>query len=324
MTVMRVSQTEAGTPLLEFLSGRLINESKVTLRRVVGTGEALVNGQAVPSGHRLRTGDSVAVPTRLDAGPPPEQQMPVEVLYEDGRHLCVNKPVGVPVVPARDGANAEYYESLVAFLNREAPRGGPYVRPHVVHRLDQETSGVLLVACDAQAARDLGLQFQHRHVHKSYLCVVEGVLPLQRTELEIPMERDPQSVLTMRPARKGGKPAQTLVTVEERFGHFCLVRAEPLSGRQHQIRVHLAATGYPLVVDRHYGRRERLTGAEFNAILGRRVAGPDDVVMSRLPLHAASIRYVAPGAVQEREQRCPVPADMASFVDILRRFDPPR
>jgi len=322
--VLTVGQQEGGERLLEFLSSRLINESKTTLRRLVGAGRILLNGHAAPTGEALRAGDRVSLPPGLAPGPPPEQAIPIEVLYQDADHLCVDKPAGWPVLPGRRGQGAEFYRSLVALLNRDAPPGGPYVRPHVVHRLDRETSGVLLVACHVAAGRALSMQFQRRQVEKTYLCIVEGALPRQDVELNVPLRRMPGSILQMAPATEGGTSAVTLVHLKESFGHFSLLRLRPLTGRQHQIRVHLSAAGYPPLVDGLYGRREQLTGADLNRILGARVAKDGAILLDRCPLHAAALRYRPPSAREQRLQESSLPDDMEALLELLRRVDPPR
>ncbi len=307
---LTVTAEGQGERLLEFLSSRLINESKTALRRLIGAGRILLNGHAAPTGEALRAGDLVSLPLGLAPGPPPAQSIPIEVLHEDADHLCIDKPAGWPVLPGRRGEKADFYRSLTALLNRDAPPGGPYERPHVVHRLDRETSGVLLVGRHVAAGRALSMQFQRRQVEKTYLCIVEGVLPRREVELNVPMRRMPGSILQMAPATSGGTSAVTHAYLEEPFGHFSLLRLRPLTGRQHQIRVHLAAAGYPPLVDGLYGRREQLTGAELNRILGRRAVGEGEVLLGRCPLHAAALRYRPPSAREQRLQESPLPADM--------------
>jgi 23S rRNA pseudouridine1911/1915/1917 synthase len=131
----------------------------------------------------------------------------------------------------------------------------------------------------------------------------------------------PGSILKMAPDPKHGKPARTHLLTRERFGHFCLVEARPLTGRQHQIRTHLAAIGYPLAVDDLYGRRAELTGADYNAIVGRAAARPEELLLSRLPLHAAAISYRHPVSGEPMSQTAPLPPDLEAFLDLLRRTD---
>jgi 23S rRNA pseudouridine1911/1915/1917 synthase len=322
-TELVVGVDESGEVLLEFLSVHFINESKTRLRRLAGRGDVLVNGLPVPPRVRLQSADVVSLPPGLLLSPPPGPAFEVSVLYEDERLLCLDKPPGYPVLPARGGADAEFMTSLVAYLNRGRTGAGPYVRPHVVHRLDRDTSGVLLVTKDAASGRALGLQFQRRLVEKAYMALVEGVLPRSELRLDAALERMPGSDLRMRVAPRGGKPAATTMTVQERFGHFTLLSARPHTGRQHQIRVHLAAAGYPLAVDSLYGRRRVLTGKCLNRILGRRVCRAGQTLLARCPLHADSVRYAHPATGVPMSHSAPLPADMEGVLARLRELDPP-
>ncbi|MHC4479660.1 MAG: RluA family pseudouridine synthase [Planctomycetota bacterium] len=318
---LTVPADAAGESLLEFLSLRLLSESKTRLRRAIASGRIRLNGSAVSTGTALKPKDVIALPAGMGPSPPPQQVLPIEVLYEDEDHLCVNKPPGHPVLPTRAGGGHEFHDSLIAYVNRDAPPGGPYRRPHLVHRLDRETSGALLVAKNVEAGRALSKQFQQRKVAKTYLAIIEGVLPRAELDLEIPVAQEAGSVLKMRPDQRRGKPARSRLRVREEFGHFCLLEVRALTGRQHQIRVHLAAIGYPLAVDGLYGRREKLTAAEFNAILGRRAADPGRVLLPRCPLHAIAVGYTHPGSGEPMCHHAPLPEDMDGFLQVLRRVD---
>jgi len=319
---IRVRGDAAGRDLLGFLSSRLINESKMRLRRLVASGQIRINGNAVSTAARVSAGDCVSLPPDLDSGPPPAAPFALKVLHEDEDHIVIDKAPGHPVVAGGRGAGPCLYDALVGLLNHGAPAGGPYVRPHVVHRLDRQTSGVLLVAKNKRAGRELSLQFQHHLIEKTYAAVVEGVLPRAGVTVEIPIRRSASDSLRMTTDERSGKRALTRLVLKRAFGHFSLLNAEPRTGRQHQIRVHLAALGYPLVVDGAYGRRERLTGAEFNEIVQAPKVRADRLLLDRCPLHAQSIIYRHPSSGCQMAMSAPMPADMQEFLRLLGELDP--
>jgi len=319
--VLTVSADLSGRSLLEFLSAQFLGQSKARLRRMIGAGSITVNGATALPRRIVWQGDTVALPPDVERQGPPPQTVPLAVLYEDDHLLCLNKPPGHTVLPGRGGRGADFYRSLMAHVNRSIAPPGPYLRPHVVHRLDRETSGVLLVAKTADAGRALGEQFAQRQVEKTYLAFCEGALPRDELRIDVPLGRAPDSPLKVRPDERHGKPAATRVRVRERFGHFSLLEVGLETGRQHQIRVHLAAIGYPLAVDGVYGRRDRLTGREFNAIVGAGIAEAQDVVMHRCPLHAVSIRYAHPHSGLAMAHTAPLPEDMQRFLALLERAD---
>jgi 23S rRNA pseudouridine1911/1915/1917 synthase len=192
-----------------------------------------------------------------------------------------------------------------------------------VHRLDRDTSGVLLVAKQVGASRSLGRQFQSRRVEKTYLAVAEGVFPRRQATIRLPLSRVGGGSVRVEPDRRDGKDCVTDVALERRFGHFCLLRVSPRTGRQHQVRVHLAATGYPLAVDGLYGRRERLTGADVNEMVPGASLPAGQLLLERMPLHAHRIRYEHPRTGERMEQTAPIPDDMAQLLELLGRVDPP-
>ncbi len=227
----------------------------------------------------------------------------VRVLHDADGVLAVSKPAGALVIPGR---GEEQGPSLRERL--EAERGQ---KLFVVHRLDRDTSGVLIFALDAQTHRALSMAFEAGQVEKHYLALVEGELaePVRVEAALVPARRG-----RMRVARAGedGKASLTQVKPLERFRGRTLVEASPLSGRTHQIRVHLASIGHPLLVDHQYGQGEPLTG---KALGGE----GDEVVLSRTPLHASRLTlFELPRRPERLTLEAPLPPDLERALALLR------
>jgi tRNA pseudouridine32 synthase/23S rRNA pseudouridine746 synthase len=228
------------------------------------------------------------------------------ILFEGGGVLVVDKPPGVPVIPGRDGG-----PSLRDAL--EAERGQ---KVFVVHRLDRDTSGALVFALDAKAHRALSVAFETGQVRKRYLALVEG-------RVEAPCLVDAPLAAArkgrMRVARPGepeAKASRTRVRPVETFTQASLVEAEPLTGRTHQIRVHLLSLGHPLLMDHQYGRDTPLTEKELGG-------EGEAVVLARTPLHAARVEWPALPGVEARAVEAPLPGDMLRARELLRRATAP-
>ncbi|MFY1829648.1 RluA family pseudouridine synthase [Myxococcus fulvus] len=223
------------------------------------------------------------------------------ILFEGGGVLVVDKPPGVPVIPGRDGG-----PSLRDAL--EAQRGR---KIFVVHRLDRDTSGALVFALDAAVHRALSIAFEAGKVRKRYLALVEG-------RIDAPSLVDAPLIAArkgrMRVARPGeaeAKPSRTRVRPVESFDKATLVEAEPLTGRTHQIRVHLLSLGHPLLMDHQYGRDTALTEMDLGG-------QGDGVVLARTPLHAARVEWPVLPGVEARGVDAPLPEDMVRARDLLR------
>ncbi|MEN9798521.1 MAG: hypothetical protein RL653_2217 [Pseudomonadota bacterium] len=224
----------------------------------------------------------------------------VPVLFEGGGLLVVDKPAGVPVIPGRSTEGpAPLQQQLEAQLRRKL---------WVVHRLDRDTSGVLLFATDAQAHRALSMAFEEGTVQKRYLALArgEGLAQQELSAALVPARRS-----RMRVAREGeeGKPARTRFRPLQVLTGATLVEAEPLTGRTHQIRVHLQHLGHPLLVDHQYGTPGPL-------------ALPGGVVLARTPLHAMDVRLPALGGQPARNFTAPLPRDLADAVAALGGTQP--
>ncbi|MET0403526.1 MAG: RNA pseudouridine synthase [Cystobacter sp.] len=234
-------------------------------------------------------------------------QAPVPVLFVGAGVLAVDKPAGMLVIPGRsEEAAPSLRELLEAWLQRKV---------YVVHRLDRDTSGVVVFALTPEVHRALSMAFEAGGVRKHYLALVEG-------RMEAPLVAD--AALT--PARKGrmrvvrpgeeGKPSTTRFQPVEVFSSSTLVEAEPLTGRTHQIRVHLQSLGHPLRVDHQYGRAEPWTARELGGEGG-------EVVLARTPLHAARLEWPALPGVEARRLESALPGDMARAVGLARAAQAP-
>jgi tRNA pseudouridine32 synthase/23S rRNA pseudouridine746 synthase/23S rRNA pseudouridine955/2504/2580 synthase len=215
----------------------------------------------------------------------------------------VDKPPGVTVIPGRGEERAP---SLAEQLQLELG-----TRIWIVHRLDRDTSGVLVFALDHATHRTLSMAFEAGRVDKRYLALARGRVA---EPMELSMELLPARRGRMRPIRAGevGKPAHTRVRPLEPFGHVAtLVEAQPLTGRTHQIRVHLLAAGHPLLVDHQYGQREPVREKDLGGT-------GEEVVLARTPLHAVRIRWSNLQDVDDAEIEAPLPGDMARATELLR------
>jgi RluA family pseudouridine synthase len=223
----------------------------------------------------------------------------VRVLLEGAGLLAVDKPAGMLVIPGRgEGGGPSLREVLEERLGRKV---------YVVHRLDRDTSGVVLFALEPERHRALSMAFESGRVRKRYLALVEGRMEAPRL---VEAALVPARKGRMRVARAGeeGKPSRTRVRPVEVFAGASLVEAEPLTGRTHQIRVHLLSVGHPLLVDHQYGRAEPLKTRE-----------PDgEVLLARTPLHAARLEWPTLPGVEGRAVEAPLPEDMARTVTFLR------
>lgn len=313
---IEVAPEEDGVQTLEFLSTCLIWVSKTRLRGLIGAGRVTLEGRKLSSGNALRAGAVVEIP---DSDLPEADfslHVALDILYEDASHLAVNKPAGTTVLPTRAGGGREFFNGLVLHLNPDWPRAARFIRPHIVHRLDRDTSGVLLIGKNSHAGSHLARQFEHRRTRKRYLALMEGVPPKAEFTVELPLSKKKGSAVEMAVDLRKGKPSATEFRIVRAFGRFSLVEAVPRTGRQHQIRVHAAAIGFPLAVDFLYGRRRVLTEADLS---GGPAAEPGAVLLARCPLHAASLEYRDPEDGTLRLVEAPLPGDMARLIARLER-----
>ncbi|HEX8187900.1 MAG TPA: RluA family pseudouridine synthase [Pyrinomonadaceae bacterium] len=304
-----VAAEEAGARLDAFLAARVEGVSRSTLKRVIDDGDVLVGGRAAKPSLKLKGGERVEV--ELPAPPPSEvepEEIPLDILHEDAEVVVVNKPSGLVVHPAA-GVPSGTLANALAFHFGRLSVGGPS-RPGIVHRLDRDTSGVIVVAKTARAHEGLSDQFRARTVFKSYVALAHGVTKEEKGRIEEPLARDPRNRTRMAVVR-GGRSALSLWRVRQRFTRFTLLDVQIKTGRTHQIRVHLAWVKHPVVGDETYGggRDKTLPDPGLRA----RVAA-----LGRQFLHAERLGFHHPATGEWLSFTAPLPAELSEFLDALQ------
>ena len=312
---LTVADEAARLRLDKFLSLAFRDYSRSFLARAIREGRVTLGGRpAKPSllvapGDRVRVEIPVLVADHLEP-----EAIPLEILYEDEDILAINKPADMVVHPSRGCARGTLANALLHHCrSRLSDINGP-LRPGIVHRLDRDTSGIILAAKSNAAHSRLAAQFQERRVRKEYLAVVRGAMEHDSGEVDMPIARDPRMRARMC-VRTGGRKAISRWFVEERFARFTLVRVEPHTGRTHQIRVHMSALRHHIAADALYGGGEAVTMEE---VAGRRGRGSEEPLISRQALHARRIRFAHPITGIEMDLRAEPPEDFQRLLKALR------
>jgi 23S rRNA pseudouridine1911/1915/1917 synthase len=297
--VLIVHLEDEGRRLDRWLSERIPELSRVRVQKLIREGLVRVNDETVTKPNTpITAGTRIEIEVPASEIPQLEpEEMPLEILYEDDDIVAVNKPSGMVVYPATGHAHGTLVQGLLYGGRQLASVGGPE-RPGVVHRLDKETSGVIVLAKSDPAYYDLVKQFKERAMEKLYLALAHGLLREETGEIEAPLGRDPRQRKRISVRAYGGRPAHTTFRVLRRFEDegVTLLEARPHTGRTHQIRVHLAAIGHPIVGDPLYGPRDRL----------RRRA-------SRLMLHAWKLAFTHPRTGEWVELTAPPPPEFRPY-----------
>jgi len=313
-----VGPAEAGTRLDRWLSTRLPELSRMRLKALVDDGAVQVGGRRQKTAYRLKPREEVIV----ELPPPPSEEMaaepiPLSVVYEDAQVLVVDKPAGMVTHPGAGRTTGTLAAAALAHAPEIAGVGGPR-RPGIVHRLDKGTSGLIVLAKTRPAYDSLTAQLARRAVSRQYLCLVHGEVKRDSGVIDAPIGRDPRSRVRMAVAREGrGKRAVTRFRVLERFAGFTYLECRLETGRTHQIRVHLASLGFPLVGDDTYGSRRRASAAEElpAAVLAE---------LRGVALHAAGLAFTHPEQGTTVELVSPSPHRIGSVLSYLRSCHPPR
>jgi 23S rRNA pseudouridine1911/1915/1917 synthase len=294
-----------------FLTRQLPAHSRAYLQQLIAAGQVVVDGRPRKPSYRLCAGERIHVtlPPPKPSGIEPEP-IPLDILVEDAHLLVVNKPAGMVVHPSPGHRSGTLVNALLAHCPRLSVIGG-IERPGIVHRLDKDTSGALVVAKDDETHRGLARQFEERSVEKRYLAVVRGDVQQAQGMIDAAVGRDPVMRQKMSTRGRTGREAMTEFRVLERYGLCTLVELRPHTGRTHQIRVHMAAIGHPLLGDPTYGRSR----PEFmRSPLARQVAW-----FQRQALHAMSLAFTHPITQQRLECHAPLPSDLQRLLALLRQ-----
>ncbi|MFW6169907.1 MAG: RluA family pseudouridine synthase [Planctomycetota bacterium] len=314
-----VSDHEAGTRLDAFLARHCPTHSRVHLRRAITAGGVSVDGKRPKPAYRLEAGERVVlIVPELPPTVPDAEPIPLDILHEDHDLVAVNKQPGMVVHPSKGHGGGTLVNALAHHFSTLSTLGGA-CRPGIVHRLDRDTSGVIVVAKTDAAHMALAAQWQQRVIEKEYVAIVVGTPDRDRDRIEQPIgvHPDRREKMAIRPHHRTTRQASTFYEVSERFGRFTVVRVAPKTGRTHQIRVHLAHIGCPVLCDRLYGGRLSLTRGEI-----QRTDNPS-VLLNRQALHARRLCFTHPTSGTRLEIEAPIAQDMQRVLDELRRFPNP-
>jgi len=300
-----------GLRLDVWLARRLPTLSRSRLQALVAEGHVLVDGQGSRASARLRPGQTVLVSVPQAVPPSPAaEDIPLVVVHDDPHLLVVDKPPGLVVHPGAGNPSGTLVNALLRHVADLSGIGG-VARPGIVHRLDRGTSGLIVVAKTDAAHRELQRQFSSRAVEKHYLALVHGVPVARSGEIAAAIGRDPVNRKKMSVRAPRGRKARTAWTREEDFDGASLLRVRIHTGRTHQIRVHLASVGHPVVGDATYG------GARSPS--SRRAAAREALGdMGRPALHAARLAFTHPATGERVAFEAPLPPDIVSLLERLR------
>ncbi len=322
----------SGQRLDHFLATQLEGVSRSRVQLLLDQGDVLVNGARVKPSLKLRGGEQIVVtgeprPVPLKAM---AEDIPLDVVFEDTDLAVVNKPAGM-MVHAGSGQNedARSRGTLVnALLHRfrALSSTGGALRPGIVHRLDKDTSGLIVVAKNDAAHSALAELFSSRNIHKTYIALVQGAVERPKGTINTAIARDPvrRTRMTARPhedARSAVSHYEVIRKLATRFGKFTLVRVRIETGRTHQIRVHMASIGHPVVGDTLYGASGQLTdrvaaqAAQSKA--ARRNADPERLKLGRNFLHAARLEFMHPKTGKPLQLEAPLPDELNTFLERL-------
>jgi 23S rRNA pseudouridine1911/1915/1917 synthase len=300
---LSVPREDVGVRLDKFLLDHIEDFSRTHLQKLIHDGFILINGKTVKPSHKIKPDEQIDIvipkPRELAAFP---QDIPVPVLFEDQWIAIINKPAGMVVHPSPGHDEGSLVNALLYQLDNLSGIND-VLRPGIVHRLDKETSGVMVVAKNDKAHLELARQFKDRQVEKEYRAIVHGNFKTLDGVVNLPLGRHPRQRQLIAVCHKDGRPAETFYKVLETFRDFSSVAAFPKTGRTHQIRVHFQSLHHPLLGDLNYG--------------GKIV---EEIPIRRVALHAHRLKILHPESGQAMEFFAPLPEDFLAALAALKNY----
>jgi len=298
----QVSESNVDARLDSFLAAHIDGWSRARLQRLIEDEDVLINGKPAKASYKLRAGDEIEVELTAPATATfTPEDIPLEIIFEDDALIVVNKPAGLVVHPAAGVHSGTLANALAYHFQTLSTRAGD-VRPGIVHRLDKDTSGLMVVAKNEATHENLADQFRAREVFKSYVALVHGVVKQQSGRIEQPIARDPRTRIRMAVVR-AGRGALSLYKVRRSFKSFTLLDVELKTGRTHQIRVHLAWLKHPVVGDEVYGggRDKTVQDVRLRAAIRK---------LHRQFLHAERLGFRHPASGESLQFVAPLPEEL--------------
>ena len=314
-----VAETEDGERLDAFLVRKFPKFSRVKLQRAIASQNVLVDDKKAKSSTRLKVDQVVKFcPPKLEPMGSLPEDIPLNVLYEDDFLVAINKPPQMVVHPAKGHWSGTLTAALTFRFKNLSSVGGP-TRPGIVHRLDRDTSGVIVVAKTDQAHQNLSSQFEHRTVEKEYFAIVSPSPDRDRDIIDKPIGAHPyqREKKAIRVGHSTSRQAQSMYEVVERFQGFAVVHVKPKTGRTHQIRVHLSHIGTPVLCDKLYSGRARLDLKELT-----RKEQDAWLLLDRQALHARRLKVKHPETGDPIEFVAELPDDLNETLDAIRKHRP--
>ncbi len=310
-----------GLRLDHYLVSIFPDYSRSVVQRVIEAGGVAVNGKLAKASHKIRHGDHIRVIPPAPTHPlPVAEDIPITILFEDEFLAIVNKPAHMVVHPAKGHWSGTLVNALRFHFDHLSEINGDY-RAGIVHRLDRDTSGVIIVAKEEQTHRDLSLLFEQRKVFKEYIALTAGVIDRDSDYIEGRIAHHPHDRVKMTVTDdeddEDAKDACSYYEVIERFRGYTFVRVQPRTGRTHQIRVHLASIGCPVLADKVYSGRDCIRLSDLVPNLD---PNTDEVLMPRQALHAFRLRFRHPRRGNLMEIEAPLPAEIQKTLAALRLY----